>query len=116
MKYAVLIYDREGLFESLSEREQERLLGDYLALTTAPGVVASACLQPAGSATTVRVQEGRPLLADGPFAETKEVFGGLYVLEADDPAQAIEFASRVPAARMGGSVELRPLRHLRGDE
>jgi hypothetical protein len=66
-------------------------------------------LQPPETATTVRVQDGKTLTTDGPFAETKEALGGYFVFEADDLDAAIELASRVPAARMGGAVEVRPV-------
>jgi len=66
-------------------------------------------MQPPETATTVRVQDGRTLTTDGPFAETKEVLGGYCFFEADDLDAAIELAARVPAARMGGAVEVRPL-------
>ena len=66
-------------------------------------------LQPPATATTVRVQDGRTLTTDGPFAETKEALGGYYLLEADDLDAAIELAARIPAARLGGAVEVRPL-------
>jgi hypothetical protein len=72
-------------------------------------VKGGAQLQPAEAATTVRVQNGSTLTTDGPFAETKEALGGYWVLEASDLDAAIEFAARVPAARMGGAVEVRPL-------
>ena len=64
---------------------------------------------PPESATTVRVQDGRALTTDGPFAETKEALGGYFFLEADNLDEAIEMAARVPAARLGGAVEIRPL-------
>ena len=73
------------------------------------GVASSAQLQPIETATTVRVQNGRTLTTDGPFADTKEVFGGFYLIEADDLDQATEIAARIPAARIGGSVEIRPV-------
>jgi hypothetical protein len=66
-------------------------------------------LQPSATATTVRVDGGNTLTTDGPFAETKEALGGFYLIEADDLDAALEIAARVPAARMGGSVEVRPL-------
>ncbi len=66
-------------------------------------------MQPVETATTVRVKEGQTLTTDGPFADTKEVFGGFYLLEADDLDQAIEVAARIPAARLGGSIEVRPI-------
>jgi hypothetical protein len=61
------------------------------------------------TATTVRVQDGRTLTTDGPFAEIKEAIGGYLFLEADDLDAAIELAAKVPAARMGGGVEVRPI-------
>ena len=66
-------------------------------------------LQPAATATTVRVDGGETLTTDGPFAETKEALGGFYLIEADDLDAALEIAARMPAARLGGSVEVRPL-------
>jgi hypothetical protein len=72
-------------------------------------VVAGAGLKPVDTATTVRVHGGETLVTDGPFADTKEVFGGYYVIEADDIDAVIEIAARCPAARSGGSVEVRPV-------
>ena len=74
-----------------------------------PGVAGGAQLQPANTATTVRVQDGRTLTTDGPFAETKEELGGYYLLEADDIDTALEIAARIPAARLGGAIEVRPV-------
>jgi hypothetical protein len=61
------------------------------------------------TATTVRVVDQQPLITDGPFADTKEVFGGYYVFEAGNLDEALELAGRIPAARYGGSVEVRPV-------
>jgi hypothetical protein len=72
-------------------------------------VTGGAQLQPPDTATTVRVQDGRTLTTDGPFAETKEALGGYYMFEADDLDAAIELAARIPAARLGGAIEVRPL-------
>jgi hypothetical protein len=66
-------------------------------------------MQPPETATTVRVQDGKTLTTDGPFATVKEALGGYFTFEADDLDAAIELASRVPAARLGGAVEVRPL-------
>jgi hypothetical protein len=66
-------------------------------------------MQPPETATTVRVKDGETLTTDGPFVETKEALGGYFMFEADDLDSAIELASRVPAAGMGGAVEVRPL-------
>ena len=110
MKYMLLIYPgAEVDFDSIPEDQQRAIYEEYGALAQAPGVGDNHQLQPATSATTVRVQDGRTLTTDGPFVETKEQLGGYYVLEADDIDAAIEMASRVPAARMGGAVEIRPL-------
>lgn len=109
MQYAVLIYTKPGSHEALSPSQAEAVTGEYFALSSDAGCVGGAQLQPIETATTVRVQDGRTLTTDGPFADTKEILGGFYLLEADDLDRAIEFASRVPAGRLGGSVEVRPL-------
>jgi hypothetical protein len=111
MKYMLHIYMPEdtSVWERLSEAEKSAVSGEYFALSDAPGVTGGAQLQPPTSSTTVRVQDGRALTTDGPFLETKEALGGYYLLEVDDLDAAIELAARVPAARMGGAVELRPL-------
>jgi hypothetical protein len=111
MQYMLLIYsgDAPEKWESLSEDEQNAILGEYLAISEAPGVAGGNQLQPVETATTVRVEDGRTLTTDGPFAETKEALGGYYLFEADDLDAAIEVAARIPAARMGGSVEVRPV-------
>jgi hypothetical protein len=72
-------------------------------------VVGGAQLQPVDTATTVRVEEGETLLTDGPFKDAKEHLGGFFLVEADDLDAALEIAARIPAARMGGAVEVRPL-------
>ena len=109
MEYALLIYERPGAYDGLSEAERKAIVGEYWALRDDPRVVAGAGLKPVATATTVRVDDGRVLVTDGPFADTKEVFGGYFVVAADDLDGAIELAARCPAARMGGSVEIRPV-------
>jgi len=109
MRYAVLIYERPGAYDPLSPEERQAVSAEYLAIRDDPRVVDGARLQPAEMATTVRVREGGTLITDGPFADTKEVFGGYYLLTADNLDAAIEIAERIPAARMGGSVEIRPM-------
>jgi hypothetical protein len=94
---------------TLSEDEQNAVYRDYQEISQAPGVTPGVQLGPPESATTVRVQDGNALITDGPFAETKEAIGGYLVLEADDLDAAIELASRIPAARLGGAVEVRPV-------
>jgi hypothetical protein len=110
MKYALLIYSAttDEEWEALSEDEKGAIYGEYRAVSESPNVVGSHQLQPAATATTVRVQDGKALTTDGPFAETKEVLGGLFVVEADDIDAALALAERIPAAR-NGSVEVRPI-------
>jgi len=109
MKYALLIYSKPGSHEALSPEEYQSALGEYQAISDDARCVAGAQLQPVETATTVRVDNGSTLTTDGPFADTKEVFGGYFVVEAGDLDEAIELAARVPAARIGGAVEVRPV-------
>jgi hypothetical protein len=109
MKYALLVYNKPGTFEALGEDEQAKVSGQYFAVTDAPGIVGGAQLQPPETATTIRVNDGQTLTTDGPFADTKEYFGGFYMLEAEHLDSAIELASKIPATWMGGSVEIRPV-------
>ena len=109
MQYALLIYSQPGATEALSADEQAANHREYLDVKKLPGIVGGAALHPAETATTVRVQDGQTLVTDGPFADTKEIFAGFYLLEADDLDQATEIAARIPAARIGGSVEIRPV-------
>jgi hypothetical protein len=108
MKYALLIYDVAEAWQGLSQDEQEAISGEYFAISELPGVYGGAQLQPADSATTVRVN-GETLTTDGPFVEMKEFLGGYYLLDADDLDDALAVAARIPAARMGGAVEVRPI-------
>jgi hypothetical protein len=109
VKYALLIYSDGAAWESLSEDEQKAAYGEYMAISETPGVTNGLQLQPVSTATTVRVDDGRTLTTDGPFVDMKEVLGGFYLFEADDLDAAIEIAARIPAARMGGAVEVRPI-------
>ena len=109
MQYALLIYSKPGAAEALSADEREANHREYMDIKKLPGVVGGASLHPVETATTVRVQDGQTLVTDGPFADTKEVFGGFYLLEADDLDGALDFAARIPATRLGGCVEVRPL-------
>ena len=111
MKYAVLIYSNEAhdTFESLPESDQQAIMGEYFALSEMPTTVGGAQLQPGATATTVRVDNGNTLTTDGPYAETKELLGGFYLIDVDDVDAALDFAAKVPAARLGGLVEVRPL-------
>jgi hypothetical protein len=109
MQYALLVYTREGMLDGLSESERQDNYQEYVAVAELPGLLATAQLEPVETATTVRVSDGRTLTTDGPFADTKEVFAGYYVFEAENLDQAVAIAERIPAARQGGAVEVRPV-------
>ena len=109
MKYALLIYDIPGQMEALDEDTRTAVYGEYFAVGRTDGIVGGEQLFPTHTATTVRITGGDTLTTDGPFADTKEFLGGFYLLEADDLDAAIEVASRIPAARMGGAIEIRPV-------
>ena len=106
MKYALLIYPKPGSHEALGEDESKSVSAEYYAFRDDPRCLGGAHLQPIETATTVR--DGG-LITDGPFADTKEVLGGYFVFEASDLDEALEVAQRVPAVRLGGAVEVRPL-------
>jgi hypothetical protein len=105
VKYALLIYSPAGVTMGLDPD----VTAEYMALRDDPACLGGGELQAVETATTIRVQDGETLTTDGPFAETKEVFGGYYIFDVTDLDAAIELAGRIPAARMGGSVEVRPL-------
>ena len=109
MEYALLIYAEPGYDEALPDTERDALYADFLALVDDERFVSFARLQPAEMATSVRVAGGRTLMTDGPFADTKEVLGGFGVVEAANLDEAIALAARVPTARFGGVVEVRPV-------
>jgi hypothetical protein len=116
MKYLLLIqqgetptpYDQEA-WGRLSEEERNDIATAYQEINQIPGVTPGVQMQPPETATTVRVEDGTTLTTDGPFVAVKEALGGYLVLEADNLDSAIEVAARVPAARLGGAVEVRPI-------
>jgi hypothetical protein len=102
--------DKPEEWSRLSEEEQQAVYADYQAPNQTPGVTPSdEWMQPPETATTVRVQNGQTLTTDGPFVSVKEALGGYLFFEAEDLDSAIELAARIPAARMGGAIEVRPL-------
>ena len=116
MKYMMLIHQGAAptprspeAWASLSEDEQKRVYADYQAISQAAGVSPGVQMEDPEAATTVRVQDGKTLTTDGPFVAVKEALGGYLFFQADDLDAAIELASRIPAARMGGAVEVRPI-------
>ena len=115
MKYMLLIHQGTTpvpgteAWDSLSQEEQGAVYADYKAVNETPGFTPGQQMQGPETATTVRVQDGNTLTTDGPFAELKEAIGGYAFFEADDLDAAIELAAKIPAARMGGAVEVRPV-------
>ena len=117
MKFMLLIQQGDAptprdpnAWARLSADEQRAVYADYKAINETPGVTSGVQMQPPDTATTVRVQDGKTLTTDGPFVEIKEAIGGYLFFEADDLDAAIELAARIPAARMGGAIEVRPLK------
>ena len=115
MKYMLLIYQGttptppSEAWDALSDEEKNAVYAAYQGINETTGVTPGQQMQGPEMATTVRVQEGTTLTTDGPFVEVKEAVGGYLFLEADDLDAAIEVASRIPAASMGGAIEVRPL-------
>jgi hypothetical protein len=117
MKYMLLIHfgdapspDNPEEWAKLSPDEQGQIYADYQAINETPGVTpAPARLAPPEAATTVRVEDEKTLTTDGPFVTVKEALAGWLQYEADDLDAAIELASRIPAARLGGAIEIRPV-------
>jgi len=112
MQYMILIYDDEKVWGSMKDASRDEMMASYFAYSKEmkeAGVMrAGDALQPTATATTVRLRQGKTLVTDGPFAETKEQLGGYYLLNARDLNEAIQLAARIPAARLG-SVEVRPV-------
>jgi hypothetical protein len=109
MKYALLIYDVPGNYDQMPDDQREAVFGEYMAINNDASTVGGAQLQPVETATTVRVKDGDTLTTDGPFADTKEILGGFFLVEADDLDGALEVAARIPAARLGGAIEVRAI-------
>lgn len=115
MRYMLLIHSDENYYSTLSEADMGALMGGYAAFSEKFGAKtqSSERLQPAQTATTVRVRNGDTVTTDGPYAETKEQFGGYYLIEAADLDEAIAIAAEVPTAGYG-SVEVRPVWEMEG--
>jgi hypothetical protein len=115
MRYMFLVYSREGAFaEAPAEDRQNLVAGHWTVLdeTRKKGVlVAADPLQPTATATTVRNEGGKPLVLDGPFAETKEQLAGYYIIDCKNLDEAIEWANKIPTSCRGGEgcIEIRPI-------
>lgn len=112
MKYMLLIYHNEQEWDGLTEQQRQEAYGEYRQLRDqlqkSGQFVTGSQLQPASSATSVRLRGGKRLLTDGPFAETREQLGGYFLIEARNLDEAVDIAARVPGAR-NGTIEVRPL-------
>jgi len=116
MKYMLMIHqgttptplDPEA-WATLSDEQQREVYEAYNTVNSTPGVTPGVGLQLPETATTVRVQDGRTVTTDGPFVDTKESMNGYLIYEADDLDAAIELAAKIPAARLGGAIEVRPV-------
>ena len=116
MKYMLLIHHGSTAlpgspeWDRLSEEDKQAVYTDYQAINQTPGVTPGMWLQPPDAATTVRSEGGTTLTTDGPFVAVKEALGGYLFYEADDLDAAIALAARIPAVRLGGGVEIRPIK------
>ena len=113
MQYLLLIYHKENEWENLTEEQRQVLYGEYLSLredlVKNGNWIGGNQLQPVSTASTVRVSDKKPLITDGPFAETKEQLAGYFLIEAGNLDEALKIASRIPSAALGGSIEVRPV-------
>jgi hypothetical protein len=119
MRYMLLIYNDAPAWDAMSPEERQKAFTDYGTFTQrivdSGEFVAGEPLQGVETATTVRVRNGKAATTDGPFAETKEVLGGYYVVDCKDLDRATEIAAGIPDAAIGsGSVEVRPVMELPG--
>jgi hypothetical protein len=109
MQYMLLVYDDPKAWPELSEEEHGKIYAEYGAVAQDKACKHSVQLQGVDAAKTVRISNGDTLVTDGPFAETKETLGGYYLVEADSADEALELAAKIPSARLGGAIEVRPL-------
>jgi hypothetical protein len=111
VKYALLLYDNPANWANVDDDRMKSLHAGYMAVSDAPESYGGAQLQPAEAGKTVRANGGGELLVtDGPFAETKEVISGFYLIDADTEARALELAKQIPTvSQMGGAIEVRPI-------
>jgi hypothetical protein len=112
MQYMLLIYDREDTWRSMPEEERNSVMGEYLAYTEAlkkaGKYVAGDALQPTETAKSIRIRDGETTTTDGPFAETKEILGGYYLVDVESEDEALEWGAKIPSARFG-TIEVRPV-------
>lgn len=117
MKFMLLVHDDETAFEKMSEETKGDLLAESIRLCHqldgTGQYLSTSPVHPAATAAIVRIRDGRPLVTDGPFIETREQMAGYFLIEARDRDEAVARAGRVPGARIG-TVEVRPVREITG--
>ena len=117
MKFMLIVHHDEEAFSKIEKEKRQQMLAESIQLThqldTAGQYLSASPLQPAATAVIVRVREGKPLVTDGPFIETREQIAGYFLINAQDLNEAISIATRVPGARIG-TVEVRPLIEIAG--
>jgi hypothetical protein len=117
MKFMLIVHHDEAAFEKIEKEKRQQMLAESIELThqlhAAGQYLSASPLQPAATAVMVRVREGKPLVTDGPFIETREQIAGYFLVNAQDLNEAIRIATRVPGARIG-TVEVRPLIEITG--
>jgi hypothetical protein len=117
MKFMLLVHHDEAAFKLLGKQKQEQMLAESVALTHElhghRQYLSASPLQPAATAVIVRVRQGKPLVTDGPFIETREQLAGYFLINAENLTEATQIAAQVPGARIG-TVEVRPLREISG--
>jgi hypothetical protein len=115
MQYMLLIYDSEAKWERMTEADGQALMGEYFAYTdelrSSGAFVAGEPLELTSKAKTVHVRDGERFVTDGPFAETKEQLGGYYVVDVESEDEALDWAAKIPSARLG-RIEVRPLMQI----
>jgi hypothetical protein len=117
MKFMLIVHHDEEAFSKIEKEKRQQLLAESIELThqlhAAGQYLSASPLQPAATAVMVRVREGKPLVTDGPFIETREQIAGYFLVDAKDLKEAVRIATRVPGARIG-TVEVRPLIEITG--
>ena len=113
MQYLLLIYHEENAWDSLTEDDRQTVYGQFRALReeliNTGKWIGGNQLQPVSTASTVRVKDKKPLITDGPFAETKEQLAGYFLIEAPNLDEALKIAGRIPVTTLGASIEVRPV-------
>src|SRR5205814_1411796 len=110
MQYVLLVYDDGTQWENIPEAEYQKIYAEYAAVSALPATQSGKQLQPVDTARSVRIKDGQRIVTDGPFAETKEVISGFYLIDAETEERALELAAQIPTvSRMGGVIEVRPI-------